>query len=167
MTTNQPELFTSDCLTGDGISGIAGKNLSFAESIAAVRKATGYTIFECAELSRHPSKTFENWASGHRVPCKQIRDQVIIDLSKPENPPSAKTRRRVEESHHLIWDKQKGWEMRVTVDVGKKVVGKRIRERLKTRNLDEAIVRRDLIVANMRRLGLTLRDRRQKRGQQR
>lgn len=43
---------------------------------------------------------------------------------------------------------QKGWEVKVTFDVGPKLKGKRIRERLKTRDLAEAIARKDNLTAN-------------------
>lgn len=67
------------------------------------------------------------------------------------------------EDHHLIWDKVKGWETRFTIDMGKKRVGKRIRVRLKTRDLNDAMVRRDLVLGLCRQFGLTVKDRRQKR----
>lgn len=159
----QSELFAVPQVTGDGCKQTLEENSSFAESIAAVRKERGYTIYECAELTRHPSKTMENWSAGHRSPSRQIQEQVLRDLRNPDNPPSAKVRRTAEESHHLIWDKQKGWEVKVTFDLGPKRVGKRHRRRLKTRDLEEAIERKDILIADWRSLGLKLADRRQKR----
>ena len=69
-----------------------------------------------------------------------------------------------DELHHLIWDKQRGrWEVRLTIDVGKKLVGKRIRVKLRTADAHEAMRQRDVLIVGYKKLGLTVRDRRQKR----
>lgn len=150
-------------IAGCGFSDAPEKNMTFAESLAAVREDRKYTISEMAQISRNPQRTLEYWIAGDGIPTKQIRDEVLNRLNDPSNPPSQRVRREAEKSHHLIWDHTKGWEMRVTVNIGAKIVGKRLRRRLKTRILSEAIVRRDLIVASYAELGLKIIDRKQSR----
>lgn len=66
--------------------------------------------------------------------------------------------------HHLIYDPQKGFETRVTLDrSGKKLVGSRIRVRLKTHDEAEAAARRDIVFDVFRSIKVPIRDRRQKR----
>lgn len=150
-------------LSGVGFSGSGEKETPFAESLAAVRKERELTIFEIAEKTRHTTRTVERWLAGSTLPEVTVRNQVLAILSDPDAEPSARTKRRAEEFHHLSWDKTKGWEMRITFVHGKKLVGIRKREKLRTRNLDEAIRRRDLLVKFARSFGLTIADRRQKK----
>jgi hypothetical protein len=56
--------------------------------------------------------------------------------------------------HHLIWDKQKGWECRITLKLRAKESGKRIRTRLATRDLDQAIIAKKAILEFTKQLGL-------------
>ncbi|WP_200273527.1 hypothetical protein [Luteolibacter pohnpeiensis] len=66
--------------------------------------------------------------------------------------------------HHLVWDKHRGkWEVRLTINLGTKVVGKRIVNKLSTADPEEAKKLRDVIIRSYEKLGLTLCDRRQKR----
>ncbi|MEK7951654.1 hypothetical protein [Luteolibacter soli] len=65
--------------------------------------------------------------------------------------------------HHLDYDRTKGWMLRVTVEVGKKVIGKRLKFRLRTRDAAEAERARDLVLATLKRLGLRVRLRMQGR----
>ena len=50
------------------------------------------------------------------------------------------------ENHHLRQKKSGLWQARITIDRGSKYVGKRITIGLKTKELREAEVRRDLII---------------------
>lgn len=66
-------------------------------------------------------------------------------------------------SHHLVWDHQKKkWTLRVTVDMGEKVVGKRVCVRFKAPDLFLATVKRDAILEAFKALGLKIRPRMQK-----
>ena len=58
--------------------------------------------------------------------------------------------------HHLHFDRAKGWLLRVTVDIGKSVIGKRLKFRLRTHDPAEAEKARDLVLATLKRLGLTV-----------
>lgn len=59
--------------------------------------------------------------------------------------------------HHLYHDRKKGWLLRVTVDVGKHVIGKRLKFNLRTHDLAEAEKARVLVLATLKKLGLTVR----------
>ena len=52
---------------------------------------------------------------------------------------AAKPMREQDPLHHLIWDRHRGkWEVRLTINVGSKVVGKRIVNNLGTADPEEA-----------------------------
>jgi len=68
-----------------------------------------------------------------------------------------------EGGHHLTYERHKGWVLRVTIQRGQKVVGKRLKFYLKTRELAEAEKARELVLATLRRLGLTVKLRHQKK----
>lgn len=66
-------------------------------------------------------------------------------------------------SHHLCWDESKQrWTLRVTVDCGSKIVGKRVRVRFKATDLFTATIKRDAIISAFQALGLKIRPRMQK-----
>jgi hypothetical protein len=66
-------------------------------------------------------------------------------------------------SHHLVWDKQKQkWTLRVTVDMGSKIVGKRLCIRFRAPDLFIACVKRDAMLEAFKALGLVIRPRLQK-----
>jgi len=56
-------------------------------------------------------------------------------------------------NHHIDWEKGRGWFMRVTINVSSKTVGKRIKFRLKTRDMEEAIKRRDVVFSSYKAIG--------------
>jgi hypothetical protein len=66
-------------------------------------------------------------------------------------------------SHHLVWDEnKKRWSMRVTVDIGEKLCGKRVCVRFKAQDLHVATIKRDAIIEAFRALGLKIRPRMQR-----
>lgn len=58
--------------------------------------------------------------------------------------------------HHVSWEEGRGFFLRITVIWSRKVVGKRIKVRLRTKDLDEAIARRDVIIAAYCSLGFEI-----------
>lgn len=86
--------------------------------------------------------------------------QMPLDIDCPAQvPPPAPVDR-----HHLIYDPEKGFETRVTLDhASKKLVGNRIRVRLKTHDEAEAAARRDIVFDVFRSIKVPIRDRRQAR----
>ena len=58
--------------------------------------------------------------------------------------------------HHLYYDRVKGWVLRVTVGLGKNVIGKRLKFYLRTRDLAEAEKARAWVLTTLRKLGLTV-----------
>ena len=65
---------------------------------------------------------------------------------------------------HLFYDRQKRlWFARFTIQVGPKVVGRRRKFPLDTRDIEEARRRRDLVIKTLRSLGLTVKVRTQRK----
>jgi hypothetical protein len=133
----------------------AGSELSFREALESVRKSKEYSIPEMLGLMRNvPRSSLLYWLSGERVPNQRRQAEVLQNLTDHRNPPSRRVRTRMGKLHHLIWDKQKGWECRITLKLRAKESGKRIRTRLATRDLDQAIIAKKAILEFTKQLGL-------------
>ena len=66
-------------------------------------------------------------------------------------------------SHHLVWEEKKQrWTLRVTVDMGAKVCGKRLCIRFRAPDRFIACVKRDAMIEALKALGLSIRPRLQK-----
>lgn len=146
-----------------GFAGDAGAKVSFAEALTAQRVERMMTVAEMAAAIHTPHRTVESWMHATRVPDAQTQAAALDAIAKA--PPSAAKQREMQRLHGLTWDKSKRrWKLRLTLDMGKKVVGKRITVALKTANEAAAIQKRDGIVEAYRRIGLTVRGRGLKRG---
>lgn len=149
-------------VSGVGFSCQRFREYSFAEVVEYYRKEKSFVISELAEKTRHPTRTIERWASGQYVPHHEVRDRFIRDMEAAGL--SRRAFRDMERLHNLTWDaSKKRWKLRLTVDMGKKVVGKRICIILKTPDPEVAISKRDAVVEAYRKLGLTVRPRVQRR----
>lgn len=134
--------------------------LTFLQLIKNLRDVDGYTVREMAEISRSPQRTIDDWITGKATPCVMRQKEFAASFDSPLTPLSV---RKLKE-HNLTWDKSKSrWMLRITVDLGKKLVGKRVVIRLKTKNARIAMDHREAILAGYRELGLTVRPRLQKR----
>lgn len=66
--------------------------------------------------------------------------------------------------HNLTWDTAKRrWKIRLTVGMGTKVVGRRVKFNLNTPDVEQAIAVRDGVIHVLRQLGVTVEPRKQRR----
>jgi hypothetical protein len=129
--------------------------LSFREALESIRKSKEYSIPEMLDLMRNvPRSSLLYWLSGQRVPNQRRQAEVLETLTDERNPPSRRVQSRMGKLHHLIWDKQKGWECRITLRLRNKENGKRVRTRLATKDLDQAIIAKKAILEFTKQLGL-------------
>jgi hypothetical protein len=162
---NGAPLSLAQDLRSGTFSGMSGNNFQFAESLAVIKKSRGYSIEELRKNAGGvPRSTLLYWLAGERTPQASRQAEVIALLSNPDNPPSVRLRLQLQRLHNLSWDRsKKSWKLRVTLDLGKKIVGKRITLVLKTADESLAIAKRDAVIAGYRKIGLTVRVRKQAR----
>ena len=144
-------------------SDTSGEKDSFAQSLVRQRKRHGFTQADAAEILQIGKRTLERWEAGEPEPSKAVQLGAITALRTSKTAPGKAKLDEVKKAHHLDWEQGKGWRLRVTVDVGKKVVGKRLSLRLGTYVLEEAMQRKRVILALLTKLGLTVRQRVQRR----
>ena len=147
----------------EGAEAAPEKKESFKKALVRERKRHGFTQEVAAEILQIGHATIERWETGKITPKPAVQTGAIATLRASKTAPGKAKLDEVKQAHHLDWEQGKGWRLRVTVDVGKKVVGKRISLRLGTYVLEDAIARKRLTLKLLEKLGLTVRQRVQKR----
>lgn len=132
----------------------------FRAEIERLRMVEGYTVEELVEITRNPRLTLFSWITGGAVPDQARMRRFVRDMNHPRTPVSAVKL----SANHLAFDRQKRkWIVRFTVDMGAKVVGKRIKYLCAARDVRGALLERNAVHKTLELCGLTVRPRIQKR----
>lgn len=119
--------------------------------LAEVIDRAGLSMSQAAEIGGIGRATLWRWLKFRK---RTVPSAIVGVITAIES--HSLTRLRLQESHHLYYDPSRGWQFRCTVSVGNKVVGKRIKQSLKTHDMMEAIGRREVVMANLKSLGLQI-----------
>jgi transcriptional regulator with XRE-family HTH domain len=137
------------------------EKIPFAECVRKQRVAVGLTQASAARLVPVSCITLKRWEAGKTVPVAAVQREVMRVLGGDAARTSCPGKRKLAAlatSHHLHFEKHKGWIFRPTVDRGPKVVGKRLKFRLGTRDLEKAKERREVVLGTLRGLGLKVKN---------
>lgn len=143
---------------------VFGKGLKTSELLMILREKEGYTLAEIGVISTTPLGTLKGWSRGRHCPAESKRLELIRIFSSGQVTPSKRARGEMHRAHGLTWDKgKKNWKLRITLDMGEKIVGKRIQISMRTADREIAIAKRNATVAAYEKVGLRVRISLQKR----
>lgn len=139
--------------------------ISFAQSLAAIKKAGLFSLSEMAEIVHARQRTLNAWLYSGVTPCERVRSSALAALQSPSLPPSVRMRWKMENEHGLTFDRTKRrWKFRFTIaDKDPKKVGKRICIHIPTTEAATAIAIKKMFLSVLSQSGLTVRPRIQKR----
>lgn len=127
----------------------------FGQTLREIRVSRGFDQKRASKILGVSRRNLRRWENGHSVPTKTTQQGAIRALKGIPQEPSRSKVISAERRHHIAWEKGRGWFMRVTIIWSSKSVGKRIKVRLKTRDLEEAIKRRDVVLAGYKAMGFS------------
>lgn len=114
---------------------------------------------ECAaSLADLPAKTVRKWMDGTITPSTAEAAGVLflVQSSRP-------TQEQMAAIHHLYFCPSHGWQMRCTIQHDKRKMGMRVKRNMRTKDAWEAIQRKQFLLDEWRKLGLTIVERLHKR----
>lgn len=129
---------------------------TFAETLRSTRISRGYSQRKAGKIISKTSRTIRSMENGTATPPEAAQKMILSALRRSPVKPSDSKLRNTGRAHHVSWEKGRGWFMRITILHNNKQVGKRIKVRLKTRDLQEAIARRDVILSSYRVMGFKM-----------
>ena len=143
---------------GDGISTPRNFCEPFAQVLERWRVARKLSVREIASILHTASTTVEGWLYQGKVPDAHRKAEVLRILLINDLPPSRAMCRHLRRLHGLTWDASRTrWKLRLTINLGTKVVGKRICLDVKVADHEAAIRSKELVVAAFAKLGLQVR----------
>ena len=126
---------------------------TFGTELKLARESKGYTQRIAAKILNVRRLTITRWESEKSQPDARDQETIISAIREAREAPSARRIAHARRHHHIDWENGRGWFMRVTFNVSAKVVGRRIKFRLRTRDIEEAIKRRDVIFSSYKAIG--------------
>lgn len=126
--------------------------------LSQLLEAVGLNKTQAAGIIGVDRGTLGRWFSSRRSPeFRSVENAIRRVVEHPL------TRAKAGELHHLYYEKSRGWLFRYTLEVNRRMVGQRMKARLRTHDLREAIERRKILVDQFEKLGFKVSDRRQRR----